>query len=270
MTAPARPFWTERKAAWYRRAVARSDFAAKVLAALEPLLEGCETALDVGAGCGALSVPLATRLRAVTALEPAPAMARALAEEAGARGLRNVTVVERAWGEAPVARHDLVLCSHVGDLLRRGSPFLREAPALARRGVALVRDLGASGDDKFFFKTLYPRLLGKPYGGPCRDEETVEALARLGVRPTVTPIEYRSDQPFDDLDEACDFWMEYLGLEGEPARGVLRDFLAGRLARDGDGWIAPYPKRAAVIWWRTGGGAPAEAAASRAPAGASL
>lgn len=257
MSSAAPAFWTERKVAWYRRAVARSDFAAKALGALAPLLEGCESALDVGAGCGALTVPLAARLPRVTALEPSPAMASALAEEVRARGLRNVRIVERAWGDAPLAPHDLVLCAHVGDLLRRGSRFLEEAPAVARRGVALIRDLAASGDDKLFFRELYPLLLGKPYGGPCRDEETVEALARLGLRATVTTIEYRSDQPFDDLEEACDFWTEYMGLEGESTRGVLRRFLADRLVRAGEGWLAPYPKRAAVIWWRTGGAGPA-------------
>lgn len=261
MTAGAGAFWTGRKVAWYRRALARSDFAEKVLIALAPLLEECESVLDVGAGCGALSLPLAALGYRVTALEPAPAMARALAEEARVRGLDTIAIVEAAWGEVPLASHDLVLCAHVGDLLRRGSSFLREAPALARRGVALVRDADQGGD-KFFFRELYPLLLGRPYGGACRDEETVQQLARLDPRSTVTLIEYRSDQPFDDLEEACDFWMEYMGLEGKAAREFLRDFLAARLERDGSGWVAPYPKRAAVIWWRTVARPPAPPPAS--------
>lgn len=250
MTPRGEEFWTERKVEWYRRALSRSDFAEKVLGAIAPLLLECDSALDVGAGCGALAIPLAERLSRVTALEPSPAMAKALALEAQARGLRNIRVVEAAWGDVPLVPHDLVLCAHVGDLLRRDSPFLREVSAFCRRGAALVRDAGES-DDKFFFKELYPRLLGRSYGGPCRHEETVEGLARLGVRPTVTYIDYRSDQPFRDLEEGCDFWMEYMGLEGEPVRAYLRDFLRGRLVRDGEGWVAPYPKRAAVIWWRT-------------------
>lgn len=249
MGSRAGEFWTERKVAWYERALARSDFAPKVLAAIGELLVECETALDVGAGCGALAIPLAGRLRRVTALEPAPAMVKALALEARARGLANLTIVRGAWGEVPVVSHDLVVCAHVGNLLQRDSPFLRGVSAVCRRGVALVRDASGS-DDKFFFKELYPRLLGRPYGGPCEHEETVEGLARLGVRTTVTLIDYRSDQPFDDLEEACDFWMEYMALESEAVRTFLHDFLAERLVRDGDGWLAPYAKRAAVIWWR--------------------
>ncbi|MBI4588948.1 MAG: class I SAM-dependent methyltransferase [Candidatus Rokubacteria bacterium] len=250
MTSRAGGFWTERKVAWYRRALSRSDFARTVLEVIRPLLDECESVLDVGAGCGALTIPLAERLRRVTALEPSSAMAKALAEEARARGLRNITIVEGAWGDVALPRHDLVLCAHVGELLRPDSPFLREVSAVCRRGVALVRDAGGS-DDKFFFKELYPILLGRPYGGPCEHEETVEGLARLGVQPTVSLIDYRSDQPFDDLEEACDFWMEYMALRDEGVREFLRNFLAERLVADGPGLLAPYPKRAAVIWWRS-------------------
>lgn len=242
-------FWTERKVAWYQRALERSDYAERVLGALAPLLAECETALDVGAGCGALALPLAPRLRRVTALEPAPAMTRALREEIRARGLANVDVLEAAWGEVEVAPHDLVLCAHVGELLRAGSPFLREAVSVARRGVALVRDAG-SERDKFFFRELYPALLGRPYTPGCDYEETVESLARLGASPRITLVSYHSDQPFADLEEACDFWEEYLGVGGREVREFLREFLERRLVRDGSVWIAPYEKRAAVIWWR--------------------
>ena len=69
MTAPPAEFWTPRKVAWYERALARGDYAATVLGALAPVLAECETALDVGAGCGALALPLAERLRRVTAVE---------------------------------------------------------------------------------------------------------------------------------------------------------------------------------------------------------
>ena len=246
-------FWTERKVAWYRHAVARSDYAATVLGAVDSVLADCASALDVGAGCGALTLPLAGRLWHVTALEPAPAMAKALREEAAIHGLANVEVVEAAWGEVPVGSHDLVLCAHVGELLRPAAAFLREVSSVARRWVVLVRDAAPEpGEvrDKFYFGELYPRLLGRPYETGCPDPvETVERLRTLGITPEVTSIRYRSDQPFDDLDEACDFWEEYLGLAPGAHRQFLRDFLAERLLREGGGWLAPYAKRALVIAW---------------------
>ena len=243
-------FWTDRTVAWYRRANEGSDYAARVLGALGRALDACESALDVGGGFGALALPLARRLGSVTVLEPAPAMARSLRAAAATTGLANVTVVEAAWGEAPVTRHDLVICAHVGGLLAGHSLFLRDAGSVAQRLVALVRDLPTGpADDKFFYRELYPALLGRPYVHRCRGEDTVAGLARLGIRPTVTPIEYASDQPFDNLEEACDFWMTYMGLEGEKPRDFLRRFLSERLERHDGLLVAPLRKRAAVIAW---------------------
>lgn len=242
--------WTDRTAAWYRRAAERGDYAARVLGAVGPRLDACRTALDVGAGCGALAIPLARRGLAVTALEPSPAMARALRRWAADAGLPRPAVVEAAWGEVPVGPHDLVLCAHVGNLLRPDSAFLREVGRVARRTVVLVRDLTAArGGDKFFYRELYPILLGRPYGGGGEVDDPVDALRSLGIRPEVTEIEYRSDQPFDDLSEACDFWMTYLGLSDGKARAYLAGFLRERLVRRAGGWIAPFRKAAAVITW---------------------
>jgi hypothetical protein len=246
--------WTDRTAAWYRRAAERGDYAARVLAAIGRRLDACRTALDVGAGCGALAIPLARRLRSVTALEPSPAMARALRRWAAEAGLGNVVVVEAAWGDVPVSPHDLVLCAHVGDLLRADSNFLREAGRTARRLVVVVRDLtSARGGDKFFYRELYPALLGRPYASHSKADDPVGALRSLGIHPAVTEIEYRSDQPFADLDEACEFWMTYLGLSGSRARDYLTAFLRERLVRRAGEWVAPFQKRAAVIMWEGGG-----------------
>lgn len=242
-------FWNERTVAWYQKALARSDYAGAVLGAVGFLIGECDDALDIGAGCGALAIPLARLMKRVTALEPAPAMAQTLRSESRRCGLGNITVIEGAWGNVPVPPHDLVLCAHVGGLLNGDSPFLAQISALARRAVVLVREADPDRD-KFFFKELYPKLLGRQYRACCDYAETVTVLERLGVSPSVAFVEYRSDQPFDDLEEACDFWMEYLGLAGERYRDFLREFLSARLQRDGGGWVAPYPKRAAVIWWR--------------------
>ena len=241
-------FWTARTVAWYRRALDRSDYVSRVLGTIEPLLAGVRSALDVGAGCGALALPLAERIPRVTALEPGPAMAAALLEEAGKRGLRSLTLIEAAWGETAVPPHDLVLCAHVGELTRPEAPFLRDAARWARRWVVIVRDREAESD-KFFFQELYPALLDRPYQGGCDYRDMLGGLAAAGIHPEVAAVDYRSDQPFTDLDEACDFYEAYLGVSGPEARGFLRSFLAARLVRESAGWVAPYSKQAAVLWW---------------------
>ncbi len=90
-------FWSARTVAWYQRALARSDYATRILGAIDLQLAGITSVLDVGAGCGALALPLAERIPRGTALEPAQPMAAALRAEAERRGLRRLTVVQAAW-----------------------------------------------------------------------------------------------------------------------------------------------------------------------------
>ncbi len=220
-----------------------------MLGAVSAAIEDCRTALDVGAGFGALTLPLARHLRHVTALEPSPAMAAALRRAAAREARTNVTVVPAAWGDVAVDRHDLVVCAHVGPLLAPHSAFLREVGGIATRAVVLVHDAGG-GDDKFFFRELYPALLGRPYERNRDPDAPVRALTALGIVPRVSLVQYRSDQPFTSLEEACEFWMTYMRVDGEDARTVLRRFLAERLTRDGNGWRAPFRKRVRVIAWR--------------------
>jgi SAM-dependent methyltransferase len=241
-------FWTPRTVAWYLRALERSDYAARVLGVIAPLLSGAGSILDVGAGCGALALPLAERIPRVTALEPAPAMAEALRTEAAKRGLRSLTVVEAAWGQAAIPPHDLLLCAHVGELTRPDAPFLRDAARWARRWVVILRDREVESD-KLFFRALYPALLGRPYRGGCDYRDMLGGLAAAGIRPEVAAVDYRSDQPFTDLEETCDFYEVYLGVSGPDARNFLRGFLAARLVHEPAGWVAPYAKQAVVLWW---------------------
>src|SRR5262249_12157611 len=129
-----------------------------------------------------------------------------------ARRLRNVSLVPSRWGEAAVGRHDLVVCAHVAPLVGAGSPCPRDVGEIAARAGVLVHDAGG-GDDKFFFGELYPVLLGRPYEHERDPDATLRALGELGVVPRVSLVEYRSDQPFTSLEEACDFWMAYMPLD---------------------------------------------------------
>jgi hypothetical protein len=168
---PDKIVWSERMVAWYQRANARSDYARQVLSAAAGALDGCGSALDVGAGFGALALPLARRLPQVTALEPAPVMTAALYQSAAFAGVSNISVVRAAWGETTVPPHDLVVCAHVGPLLSAGATFFSGLCGVARRAVIVVCETGG-GDDKFYYSTLYPRLLGRPYRErrACRGE----------------------------------------------------------------------------------------------------
>ena len=73
-----------------------------LLSLLLPRLDGIDTAIEIGAGTGTLTLQLAKRLREITAVEPSPAMAGVLEENLTRQGAENVTVVRRRWEEVAV------------------------------------------------------------------------------------------------------------------------------------------------------------------------
>ena len=242
-------FWTPRRARWFNQAVQISDFPAQTLKALEPVLVGCRSVLDVGAGVGALSVPLARTVEAVTAMEPSPAMLEALRENLARQHLRNVTCTPAAWGKTEVPPHDLILVANVSSIFNDLLGFLTTAEPLARRAIALVQNVGP-GTEKFYFGELYPLLLGRPY--PGRDDylRTVTLLHSLGIYANVQIIGYHFDQPFADLAEAVDFWKEQMRLTEPEQERRLVGFLQSKLQRVGSRLVAPMRRQSAVLTWR--------------------
>jgi len=244
-------YWTPRRARLFRLALQASDFPAQTLKALEPALADCQSALDVGAGVGAITVLLAKRLPQVTALEPSQAMLEELQANLARNRLDNVACVRAAWGKDVVPPHDLILVANVAPVFDNLLPFLTEAEPLARQAIALVQNVGP-GNEKFYAGELFSLLLGKPY--PPRKDYlgTVSLLHSLGIYANVRIIGYQFDQPFDEFAEAVQFWKEYLRLETPDQERRLVAFLEGRLERIGNRWIAPMRRRSAVIWWQTG------------------
>ena len=241
--------WTPRRARWFSRAVQVSDFPAQTLRALEPALAGCRSVLDVGAGVGALTVPLARSVERVTALEPSPTMLEELQGHLARNRIANVSCIQARWGEADVEPHDLILVANVAPIFQNLLPFVTAAEPLARRALALVQNVG-SGMEKFYFGELYPLLLGRSYPGREDYLRSVTLLHSLGIYASVRIITYQFDQPFDDFREAVDFWKEEMRLTDPAQERRLAAFLETKLQPIGSRLIAPMRRQSAVIWWR--------------------
>ncbi|RPI08920.1 MAG: class I SAM-dependent methyltransferase [Zetaproteobacteria bacterium] len=243
-------YWTPRRARLFNLALQSSDFPLQTIKALGSALAGCGTVLDVGAGVGALTVLFAKQDYRVTAIEPNPVMLQELQANLARNRLDNVRCFQAAWRAGIVEPHDLIVVANVAPIFADLLPFLAEAEPLARRAMALVRNVGP-GSEKFYFGELYPQLLGRAYPGREDYLRTVTLLHSIGIYAHIQIIDYHFDQPFEDFFEAVQFWKDAMGLESADQERRLVAFLEGRLERVGERWIAPMRRRSAVIWWRT-------------------
>ena len=242
-------FWNKLKAKWYHKGLKFNTLPETALKIILPRTKDCKTFLDVGSGCGTLAIPLAKAGKTVTALDPSPAMINILKEETKKRGLRNIKPVNAAWGEVEMKPHDVVLCANVPELLKDSIDFLRQADALAKKAVFLIEGADPNAD-KFYYKELYPLLFNRPF--PARTDyfKTYTNLHNLGIFANIEIIEYDFDQPFDDMNEALEFWKEYIGIVTAEHDEKLKNFLKDKLERFKGGLIARFQKKSAVIWWK--------------------
>ena len=125
-----------------------SDYVDQLLARMN--LSSDMTVLDVGCGSGRLSIPLAKRVRHVTALDQAPAMLELTKQNAEAEFVENIKTVNVDWTKArigiDVEPHDVVLSS-TSVLTLELREFLIRMDQAARKSCYLSWGVGTSMSD---------------------------------------------------------------------------------------------------------------------------
>ena len=183
-------YWDQRANSYARSTHSRGD---AFLQVLEPYLSPRKTLIDVGAGTGRHSVPLAERLEWVTAVEPSEGMRSHIEPR------DNITVVASTWEDAEVAPADLVICSHVLYGVADPVPFLTKLETSARERVFVMM---RQTDLPHPAAEVRRRLLGD--GGPRlpRFSELFMVLVQIGVMPDVDFLRYPIVTRYSDMDEA--------------------------------------------------------------------
>ncbi|HJN86316.1 MAG: class I SAM-dependent methyltransferase [Dehalococcoidia bacterium] len=222
----------------------RSDEPDVLVDALADLLRPGDSLVDIGAGIGRWTVPLARLVKKVTALEPSPAMLARLRENASL--LTNITVVESSWEDAEVGPHDVALCSHAmysnPDLMAFVSKMERVARRLCALALRVPSHDGIIGE-------LAQRVHGRWHDSP-NFILAYNILLDAGICPNVSmepEVRYWTDETFDG---AMGRAKRHLRLgESTAYDDTIRSVLNQRLtARDGQ-WVWPDGMRSALVWW---------------------
>ena len=203
-----------------------------------------ETWLDIGAGAGRYALPLALRVHRVIAVEPSPAMRRAMRAGIDEHGLANVHVVAGSWPESlpqlgPLPAADVSLIAHVGYDIEDIGPFLAAMEEATRdRCVAVLTDRSpASVADPF-----WPLVHGEERVALPALPDLVELLRARGCETEVVRVE-RSVRAFDSVEALTAFLRRQLFITEGGAKDLhFRAVLPDRIAfRDGAWTLADRP-----------------------------
>jgi SAM-dependent methyltransferase len=220
----------------------------------DPLLDyvlenvsGEMTVLDIGAGSGRWSIPLARKAGKVTAIEPSGAMADALRENIADAGLNNVDVIQSSWEEAAVEPHDIVVCVQAVYTSADLAGFIRRMEQHCTGTCYLaVRLPPADGVIAELFRAIY----GHPYDSP-NAIIAYNALYSLGIYANVLVEEGILNWENASMEEAFARAKRHLHLESNTAHdGLICDTLSRRLHMRAGSYVWPDGMRSALLWWK--------------------
>jgi SAM-dependent methyltransferase len=199
--------------------------------------------LDVGAGGGAMSRPLASAGAAVVAVDTAEDML----EVSGA-----TTRVLGRWPDvaAEAGAADVVVCGHVlynsPDLV----PFVRALDTAARRRVVVeITDAHprVSPEEHVLWRHFWQ--IERPEGP--RWEDAVAVLRELGIEPAVERWQRRRGFAFRNRDDLVANFRRRLCLPATRDPEVLEQLRPWLVHEDGRWLMSGRPRGLVTLWWDT-------------------
>ena len=244
--------WDKRAEEFNRSTRERSERTDRQVASLK--LDPEYTVLDVGAGTGRLSVPIAKIVNQVTAVDQSRGMLNYLEENMAEEGLSNYKAIQKRWEDVElgvdIEPHDVVIASHSLGMFDL-QEALAKMDAAANKRVYIFTAAG-----KWFFddmeEELWERVYDRPprRGGGFRSDYMLlyNILHDMGIYANVEIRDTEHVQRYGNLDEAVLRWKERREIPEENVP-LLREYLAKNLTEEGDGLTFRRRTKSAMIWW---------------------
>jgi len=221
-----------------------------VVNALFSLVGTDSEVLDVGGGSGRLALPLATRAKKVTVVEPSEDSVELLNERAAEAGITDITVISEAWEDVHEPMADIVLCSLVLHHVADAAPFVKKLQQHARDRVVIVEMMETPGAVEMPF---YERVHGSAPTPLPGLPVVLELLWALEIFPDVTMLDPETAVLDSGSEGALDHLRRRLNVEeGTEADERLRAAADDLLVDTPEGLTVrgTSPRRTAVISWR--------------------
>ena len=239
-------FWDKRAPEFAKHAKS-GNYPRQFMAILNPQPEW--RVLDIGSAAGTLAIPLATQVKAVTAVDPSARMRELLQARCQQEGIDNIRVVggrwEDDWDALGIGVHDVAIASRsliVEDLQSAIEKLQRHAS----RRVVLSAMVADGPRDRRIIEAA-----GREFTNGADYIVVVNLLRQMGIYANLTFTCSDLARTYRDVEDALGGmrWMLPELTANEEDR--LRNHLARTLVRENGHWKLPYRRvvRWAVIWW---------------------
>ena len=207
-----------------------------------------DTVLDIGAGIGRWSIPMAMACKKVTALDALPGMLDIIRENAAYDSVENIETVLGDWATAELEPYDYILSSHAAYVSPDIVGYARKMERLARKACYMAlrvpRHDGVIGE-------LFRRVHGSWHDSP-NFIVGYNALLQAGISAHVVMEESGRRWHNETLEDALARAKRHLHLRSDEHDNTIMATLKERLALWDGEYRWPDWMRSALIWWRPG------------------
>jgi FkbM family methyltransferase len=211
------------------------------------LMDAQDTVLEIGPGNGRWTIPIAHKVKSVTAVEPGPDMAEILSENIQMVNLHNVEIIREAWEKADPGKYDFCLCAHAMYNSTDLEKFVTKMEAHANKLCALsIRIPPADG--------VMSELSAMIYGNRHDSPDAIiayNALYDLAIYADVKVEEQIVNWTNDTLEEAFRRAKRHLRVEETlQFDSDIKSTLQRKLVLSDGLYKWPDGMRSALLYWK--------------------
>ena len=210
-----------------------------------------DTAIDIGAGTGRWTIPLAGVVSKVTAIEPAKSMYDILIRNAEAAGIASkIHLISDTWENAQVEKHDIVACFHAMYMSADFRAFIHKIESHARKYCYLgIRHFPIDG----IIQELGEKIHGNRHDSP-NFIIAYNALYQMGIYANVFMEDLRQTWTDTTLEEGFARAKRHLNLVDDSSHDErVRTTLERRLVFKDGLYHWPDSMSTALVWWKVSG-----------------
>lgn len=205
--------------------------------------------LDMGCGPGTLTIPLAKKVKKVTALDISEEMLKYVRKEAKDNSLTNIDYIHRSWEETEIGKHilphDIVIASRS---FPEKDPLqsIKKLDQIARKAVYITMWVNHDENENFYRDTY--NYIGKKYTAAPDYIFVYNMLYKLGIFAHLEFLEYKDTNIYQNQEEMLNDWLWRIHPESDGQKQLLKKYLQKRFSWK-DQLKMELNCKWALIWW---------------------
>jgi ubiquinone/menaquinone biosynthesis C-methylase UbiE len=210
--------------------------------------------LDIGAGTGALTIPMSRIAAQVVAIEPSESMLWCLKKNLRDEGITNVQCLENRWEDiipkSDLKRSiDIIVASYSLGMVDIVDSLMK-MDAVAKKAVYLFwfaeRNCDADGNNTLPWSSTK----GRRHEGKPQSDVLFNILYNLGFDPKVEITSKMCYHYYRTIEEAVDEKASYLNMTDDDEKDKIRQYLLATMKFIDGMYETKEIHRNAVLWWK--------------------